>query len=43
VRRLAFLLVLIGCLGVLAQPAAADPPPYADNPNPVLFPSSRTL
>jgi hypothetical protein len=38
VRRLAFQLVLIGCLGVLAQAAAAGPPPLADNPNPVLFP-----
>jgi hypothetical protein len=38
VRRIATILVLFGCCLGLAQAAAADPPSYADNPNPVLLP-----
>jgi hypothetical protein len=38
VRRVATMLVLVGCCLGLAQAAAANPPSYADNPNPVLFP-----
>jgi hypothetical protein len=38
VRRFAYLLMLVGCVGVLAQSAAAARPPYSANPNPVLFP-----
>jgi hypothetical protein len=38
VRRLAFLAVLVGCCSFAPQAAAADPPDYSVNPNPVLFP-----
>lgn len=37
-RRIALILVLVGCWFGLAQAAVAASPDYADNPNPVLFP-----
>jgi hypothetical protein len=38
VRRVAYLIVLVACCGLVAQAANAEPSPYSANPNPVLFP-----
>jgi hypothetical protein len=37
-RLVASLVAVLACCAVLAQAAAAEAPPYSDNPNPVLFP-----